>query len=86
MLRSSWKNHLRKVIYAYNCTGHNSTGYLSYYIRLGRKPLLQQTSYFRWKKTTHKEYLESWKDEMEDAFEVAITKSTGRKEKDVRRK
>ena len=57
-----------------------------YYIRLGRKPLLQETSYFRWKKTTHKEYLESWKDEMEDAFEVAITKSTGRKEKDVRRK
>ena len=44
------------------------------------------TKYFCWKKTTHKEYLESWKDEMEDAFEVAITKSTGRKEKDVRRK
>ena len=37
-------------------------------------------------KFNHKEYLESWKKEVEVAFEVALTKSTGRKEKDVQRK
>ena len=35
-------------------------------------------------KFNHKEYLESWKKEMEGAFEVALTKSTGKKEKDRR--
>ena len=34
----------------------------------------------------HKEYLETWKKETEGAFEVALTKSTGRKQKDVQRK
>ena len=34
----------------------------------------------------HKEYLEDWKWKLEVAFKVALTKSTGRKEKDVQRK
>ena len=37
-------------------------------------------------KCNHKEYLEAWKKETEGAFEVALTKSTGRKQKDVQRK
>ena len=28
--KPSWKNHLSKVIYAYNCTRHSSTGYSPY--------------------------------------------------------
>ena len=31
-------------------------------------------------------YKEGWKKEMEGAFEAALTKSTGRKQKDVQRK
>ena len=38
--KSSWKNHLSKVIYAYNCTRHSSTGYSPYYLIIGRKPWL----------------------------------------------
>ena len=33
----SWKNHLSKVIYAYKCTRHSSTGYSEYYLVFGRK-------------------------------------------------
>ena len=89
--KSSWKNHLSKVIYAYNCTRHSSTGYLPYYLMFGRKPRLPIDLILRSEKDSpprcnHKEYPETWKKEMEGAFEVALTKSTGRKEKDVQRK
>ena len=89
--KSSWKNHLSKVIYAYSCTRHSSTGYSPYYLMFGRKPRLPIDLIFRSEKDSpprfnHKEYLETWKKEMEGAFELALTKSTGRKEKDVQGK
>ena len=58
---------------------------------LGRKPrlpidLILWTEKDSPPRCNHKEYLECWKKKMEDVFEVAFTKSTGRKEKDVQRK
>ena len=89
--KSSWKNYLSKVIYAYNCTRHSGTGYSPYYVMFGRKPRLPIDLILRSEKDSpprcnHKEYLETWKKEMEGDFEVALTKSTGRKEKDVQKK
>ena len=89
--KSSWKNHLSKVIYTYNCTRCSSTGYSPYYLVFDRKPRLPIDLIFRTEKDSpprcnHKEYLERWKKEMEDTFEVALTKPTGRKEKDMQRK
>ena len=88
--KSSWKNHLSNVIYVYNFTGHSSTGHSLYYLMFGRKPRLPIDLILRSEdsppRCNHKEYLESWKKEMEVAFEVALTKSTGTKEKDVQRK
>ena len=56
----------------------------------GRKPRLPIDLILRSEdsppRCNHKEYLEGWKKEMEVAFEVALTKSTGTKEKDVQRK
>ena len=56
----------------------------------GRKPRLPIDLILRSEdsppRRNDKEYLESWKKEMEVAFEVALTKSTGTKEKDVQRK
>ena len=82
--KSFWKNHLSKVIYAYNCTRHSSTGYSPYYLMLGRNPRLPIDLILRWEKDStprrnRKEYLESWKKEIEGAFEVALTKPTGKK-------
>ena len=88
--KSSWKNHLSKVIYTYNCTRHSSTGYSSYYLMFGSKPRLPIDLILRSEdsppRCKQKEYLEAWKKEMEVAFEVAVTKSTGRKEKEGQRK
>ena len=35
--KSSWKNHLSKVIHVYNSTGHNTAEYSSFYLVFGRK-------------------------------------------------
>ena len=68
----SWKNHLRKVINAYNCTRHSRTGYLPYYLMFGRKPRLPIDLILRSEdsppRCNYKEYLESWEKEMEIAF------------------
>ena len=81
--KSFWKNHLRKVIYAYNCIRHSSTGYSPSYVMFGRKPWIQIDLILRSKKGSplrckHKEYLKSLKRKMDDVFEVALI---GRKRK-----
>ena len=36
-----WKDHINKVIHAYNCTKYNSAGFLSYCFMFGCKPILR---------------------------------------------
>ena len=35
-----WTNHVNTLIYAYNCTRNNATGFSPYYLLYGRQPLL----------------------------------------------
>ena len=84
-------NHLFIVIYIYYCTTHSNKGYSAYHLLFGRRPrlpidLILQTRKDSPSRCNHSEYLERLKKDMEDAFEVPLTKSTGRKEKDVQRK
>ena len=38
--KSNWKDHIQKLIHAYNCTTHSSTGCSSYYLLLDHAPKL----------------------------------------------
>ena len=61
--KSSRKNHLSKVIYAYNCTRHISTRYSPYYLMFVRKPRLPIDLILRSEdsppRCNYKEYMES---------------------------
>ena len=38
--KTQWRNHINKLIHAYNCTKHVPTGFASYYLMFGRSPRL----------------------------------------------
>ena len=35
--KKSWIDHVQKLVYAYNCTKHSTTGYAPYFLLFGRK-------------------------------------------------
>ena len=38
--KANWKDHVISMVWAYNCTRHESTGYSPYYLMFGRHPQL----------------------------------------------
>ena len=38
--KSEWKNHIRTLVHAYNCTQNSATGFSPYYLMFGRQPCL----------------------------------------------
>ena len=38
--KKSWKNHIDKLVHAYNCKKNSSTGYAPYFLLFARKPRL----------------------------------------------
>ena len=43
--KKSWKYHVQKLVYAYNCTKYSTTGYAPYFFCLGGNPDCQLTLY-----------------------------------------
>lgn len=38
--KSRWRDHLNKVVHAYNCTRNDATGYAPFYLVFGHLPRL----------------------------------------------
>ena len=77
--KSNWKDHVNKMVYAYNITRHESTGYSPHFLLFGREPLLPIDLLFQERETSRNsyiQYVERWKDAMKQAYEIAKEKET----------
>ena len=79
--KSNWKDSLNKLIFAYNCTKCEVTGFSPFYLLFGRTPRLPVDILFRLTPETgtpdHREYMRKWREGMQEAYE--ITKNSARK-------
>ena len=79
--KSSWKDSLNKLVFAYNSTRCEVTGFSPFYLLFGRTPRLPVDILFRLTPATgtpdHREYMRKWREGMQEAYE--ITKNNARK-------
>ena len=77
--KSHWKDHLNKVIHAYNCTRHESTSYSPFYLMFGRHPPLPIGCVFNLQSPaesiTYPRYTDNWQLAMRQAYDITASKS-----------
>ena len=83
--KSRWKDHVNKVVQAYNCTRNDTTGYSPFFLLFGRHPrlpidLLLDHSLVTTCKT-YPQYVSEWKNAMHEAYQLAGRKAKERGDK-----
>ena len=77
--KSKWKEHLPKLVHAYNCTQHESTGFPPFQLLFGRPPRLPVDLIFDTPKSkqeqNYRSYAESWKNAMRSAYDTVMKNS-----------
>ncbi len=72
--KTNWKESLNKLIFAYNNTKCEVTGFSPFYLLFGRSPRLPVDLLFSLTSETetidYKEYVERWSQEMQEALEI----------------
>ena len=74
--KSRWKDYVRPLVHAYNCTRHESTGHSPYHLMFGREPHLPIDLMFgidRGERQTTTKYIEDLKAKMKKAYDLANT-------------
>ena len=87
--KSKWPESINKVLHAYNCTVHDSTGFSPHFLMFGREPKLpidlilgEESS----DPVSHTEFARKWERQMKEAYSLAQEKSGVRKNKDKERR
>uniref|UniRef100_A0A3B3DKF6 Gypsy retrotransposon integrase-like protein 1 n=1 Tax=Oryzias melastigma TaxID=30732 RepID=A0A3B3DKF6_ORYME len=91
--KSRWKEHLSKVVHAYNSTVHEATGFSPFFLLFGREPTLPVDLLFpkkeKGRSQTHSGYAEKWRETMQEAYAIAkahMKKSAKRGQKNYNRR
>ena len=87
--KKPWRDHVQKLVYTNNCTKHSTIFCKPYFILFGRKPrlpidlILEPTN----KQTQQRRsnFLDDWRNQMNQAYKIASTNSSCRKCKDIAR-
>uniref|UniRef100_A0A672KG77 Gypsy retrotransposon integrase-like protein 1 n=1 Tax=Sinocyclocheilus grahami TaxID=75366 RepID=A0A672KG77_SINGR len=73
--KTNWKNSLNKLIFAYNCTRTEVTGFSPFYLLYGRSPRLPVDMLFNLlgeaDEGSHQNYVEQWRRGMQEAYTIA---------------
>ena len=73
--KSDWKSHVNKVVHAYNCTKHESTGYSPFFLLFGRSPRLPIDIVFgntdAAEGSSHRMYVKKWTECLQEAYKIA---------------
>ncbi|KAI4896469.1 hypothetical protein NFI96_008001 [Prochilodus magdalenae] len=73
--KSNWKEHLNKLLYAYNCTCSEVSGYSPFYLLFGRSPRLPVDMLFGLSPQSDpkgpQDFVQAWKQGMEEAYTIA---------------
>uniref|UniRef100_A0A8C6LDR0 Gypsy retrotransposon integrase-like protein 1 n=1 Tax=Nothobranchius furzeri TaxID=105023 RepID=A0A8C6LDR0_NOTFU len=73
--KTNWKDSLNKLVFAYNCTRTEVTGFSPFYLLFGRSPRLPIDVLFSLPTETgshdHHAYVEQWKQGMQQAYTIA---------------
>ena len=74
--KSRWKEHLNKVVHAYNSTVHEATGFSPFFLLFGREPTLPVDLMFPRKGEERNQsqtgYAEKWREVMQEAYAIAM--------------
>ena len=72
--KTSWSKHINKMMFAYNCTKHEATGFSPFELLFGRKPKLPLDIIFGNVQTPvskqYPDYVKQWKNAMEEAHRI----------------
>jgi transposase InsO family protein len=79
--KSRWSDHLNKLVYAYNCTRCDSTGFSPFYLLFGRNPPLPFDRLFglcpsKEHAQSYETYVENWRKAMQQAHQIASQKTS----------
>lgn len=74
--KAHWKDFVRPLVHAYNCTKHETTGYTPYELMFGRQPrlpvdLIFNTSVNREGPKFHSQYVQSLKTHLQESYKLA---------------
>ncbi|KAF7710853.1 hypothetical protein HF521_009725, partial [Silurus meridionalis] len=86
--KSDWRESLPKLIYAYNSTRCEVTGFSPFYLLFGRSPRLPVDLLFGLTPEAgtadHQEYMRRWKEQMQEAYEITTANAKKCAEKSKR--
>ena len=87
--KSKWPESINKVLHAYNCTVHDSTGFSPHFLMFGREPKIPIDLILGEEAVdpvSHTEFAKKWEMQMKEAYSLAQQKSGARKNKDKERR